>query len=54
LITQGRLVLSVSVTGQLVADGAVELLELEIDLSSSDVHPDSPTAEHCRRVAPAA
>ena len=36
LITAGRLVAAVAVTGQLVADGAVELVELEIDTSGPD------------------
>ena len=33
LITNGRLVPMISVTGQLAPDGAIELIELELDLS---------------------
>lgn len=42
LITNGRLVPSVSVTGQLAPDGAVELVELDINTGNpySDVNRD--------------
>lgn len=40
LITQGRLVAAASVTGQLASDGAVELLDLEIDVSGPHAGPD--------------
>ena len=41
LITAGRLVAAVAVTGQLAADGAVELVELDIDTSGPDTTADA-------------
>lgn len=36
LITAGRLVAAVAVTGQLASDGAIELVELDIDTSDPE------------------
>lgn len=55
LTTRGRLVLSASVTGQLTPDGAVELLDITIDLGIPDLDPDEdPDAEPGRRTRPVA